>query len=892
MASSMKPLPLVRPADLYRKAEEDRGKEGRSQVTDKPSTEVQSGGPAGWEAQPPGVAPTSHSLATVADRKSEYGLEGFLDSYSTDPPNPEPVPEQAHTESVEVQAPVQPISHAENLRRFSTSPQLPDFRVSGFGEDLFGSSSFFPASSLRSPVSDNTEVPASGRFPSGPGEPPATAAEIPAQSATSFTSPGVVPSAAANTDLGFQQKASQHVSDVTLGAGTVPSPPVESSQDHPVGLALHQEAAQPAPNVSEQQTPAVDAPREPTSRAAEPSAALATRPHLPGTWVSETPSTPAEPSTYPLPGTSRETPDIGKKAEPQTLSSIEAPLDVSSLNLAPSRSLEPAEAGVSNEIDMARDSGSVSPLPPTSHALPVVRTSSPALSSTSGKGSQLAPLEASDRNRSASPGIHASDSSSSVPESAAIGHSDILPTAPLKSRRGTPDGNSSTQPGLSSPTFGGQPTLDVSTSSPVNDSDMLSDEIIKSLSPEQTTSGFTDAVSGFGTAQYGGRAGLTRESSYLGDVYGDYWAATEDQTEPSALTLRRPSEPAMLAQDPVPQPAELPAEANAKVLVDSVDLTRISDPSRAAPANVPDSKAGAASLQKRFSWEAAQEESAPVTVSPPAAEPLVEQKSLGSGAEKEALLASQLGTPGAGVFQAPLGLDGEKSAEDLRAESAPEFIPAGTLVPTPASGHPIPPPSPPSTLEPADRQGDANQLSLAEEKIAVQGSPHLPSSSPRLEQHPALVGAQPSWSAEVADASSSKDMVGFRNIMEMPLPAERIKHYNEARWQISAVNTGLVQWLEIMTSKHPEHAKDVLPYPAPHGQQTAQGGAAQGASGTGQGGWAPPHIHIPPQLQHSLSGLGHSGDRVGTKSKELFMAAGKAGKGLFSKGRNKLRGTN
>ncbi|KAG7291513.1 hypothetical protein NEMBOFW57_001532 [Staphylotrichum longicolle] len=84
--------------------------------------------------------------------------------------------------------------------------------------------------------------------------------------------------------------------------------------------------------------------------------------------------------------------------------------------------------------------------------------------------------------------------------------------------------------------------------------------------------------------------------------------------------------------------------------------------------------------------------------------------------------------------------------------------------------------------------------------------------------------------------------------MEMPSPAERIKHYNETRWQFSAVKTGLDDWLEEMMSRHPEHASD-----------------------------------------HSLSGLGHSSGQVGTKSKELFMAAGKAGKGLFSKGRNKLR---
>jgi hypothetical protein len=136
-------------------------------------------------------------------------------------------------------------------------------------------------------------------------------------------------------------------------------------------------------------------------------------------------------------------------------------------------------------------------------------------------------------------------------------------------------------------------------------------------------------------------------------------------------------------------------------------------------------------------------------------------------------------------------------------------------------------------------------------------------------------------------------MISFRNIMEMPLPAERIKHYNEARWHFSALNTGLQEWLETMMSRHPEHARDLLS-PLGPAQQGTQG-TPQNAHGAGQGGWTPAHLHIPhmpPQLQHGLSGLGHSSGQVGTKSKELFLAAGKAGKGLFSKGRNKLRGTN
>jgi hypothetical protein len=128
--------------------------------------------------------------------------------------------------------------------------------------------------------------------------------------------------------------------------------------------------------------------------------------------------------------------------------------------------------------------------------------------------------------------------------------------------------------------------------------------------------------------------------------------------------------------------------------------------------------------------------------------------------------------------------------------------------------------------------------------------------------------------------------------MEMPLPSERIKHYNETRWQFSAMDTGLDEWLRVMMSKHPEHANAVwsIQGAAPQTQQGGQG-ATQTHHGVGQSLRSPAHLHMPHQLQQGLSGLGHSSGQVGTKSKELLMAAGKAGKGLFSKGRNKLRGT-
>jgi hypothetical protein len=268
---------------------------------------------------------------------------------------------------------------------------------------------------------------------------------------------------------------------------------------------------------------------------------------------------------------------------------------------------------------------------------------------------------------------------------------------------------------------------------------------------------------------------------------------------------------------------------------------------------------------------------------------LDEQKALGSGAENVAPPTEKLEAwAKAEPSQPSLGSEGRKSADDLRAESAPELNPGATLAPTPVPARPIPP-SPVSDL--TDRQSGAKRLSLAEEKIVLQDSAS-PFTPPPLEQHPVFAETRRPQRDEPPSAPSPKNILGFRNIMEMPLPSERIKHYNETRWQFSAVDTGLDEWLRMMMAKHPEHANAVwsIQGAAPQTQQSGQG-ATQTHHGVGQSLRSPAHLHMPHQLQQGLSGLGHSSNQVGTKSKELLMAAGKAGKGLFSKGRNKLRGT-
>ncbi|KAK4149156.1 hypothetical protein C8A00DRAFT_19120 [Chaetomidium leptoderma] len=897
LVSPTKRLPFVRPADVYQRIEEERQKKRRSLEIGQPGADnstVRPGAPAVLGTKPQGGAQTDlptaedtsierainpdSGLTPVAERKSEYGLEGLLASYGIEAPGAEPSTAQGQVNSAEHQKFVH--ASVDGLRRFSTSPQLPNLsRMSGFGEDLFSSSSFIPASGLRSPVSGSMQIPTSGQHLPDIGESTATAAEAPGQPATVFTPQGL--------------KASQQVSGVGAGADAVPSPPNEPDQDRPVGLSLHQAPAQPVLSDPKQQTPAADAGREPASCTEEQPPALASRPHIPGGWVSETPSMPGELAKPPSPSPSTH----------QGVPHTETQFEVATFNASNSRQAEPEGTGVLSDADLAKSPVSAQLSSP--QALLALRTPSPALSTRSDMSAQQATSAASGRNTPPAPGIQGQDFNNPIPVRATTEHSGITPWAPLNHRRGTPDVNTNAPPVLSLPSPEAEPPLDASNHSPVKDSDLLSEEIMKSLSPALPESGPTDAAGGSTAAYRAAAADPTRESSYLGDVYGDYWATTEDKAEPGLFAMGKTIATENAALEPPPLPTENPQETSTEP-AGEFGSSNPSTPSGAAPTKVPNVEsengghqrqysweAAAGGRQRHYSWEAAQEESAPATAPTPATEDLVEQNVLGSGAENVAALPAKSGVLGTEPSQASLSSEGEKSAEDLRAESAPEFNPAAALAPTPALDRPMQPPSPPS--DQTDGPSGLKRMSLAEEKIVFEESSRTVAPSPPLEQHPVFAGGSqpPRGGAELpgGGAPSPRGILGFRNIMEMPLPAERIKHYNESRWQLSAVDTGLDEWLKAMTSQHPEHANAVLEASQAQPPTTHGGAGTQAGQGTGGGpgiGRVPLHI---PHLQHGLSGLGHSSNQVGAKGKELFMAAGKAGKGLFSKGRNKLRGT-
>ncbi|KAL9127248.1 MAG: hypothetical protein Q9217_003828 [Psora testacea] len=170
--------------------------------------------------------------------------------------------------------------------------------------------------------------------------------------------------------------------------------------------------------------------------------------------------------------------------------------------------------------------------------------------------------------------------------------------------------------------------------------------------------------------------------------------------------------------------------------------------------------------------------------------------------------------------------------------------------------------------------------------------------------------------------SAPPKLPSFREIMALKTPTERIRAFNDTQQQFSNMNTGLAHWLAATTSRLPEHG-DILinqgrtcalgpghkssPSRSKLGGLISTGGQsgqpyyqqyldaspqAAGPVSTAPGG----DVGISPSQAFSSSSGKISGQQVQAKSKELLHSAGIIGgkanvaaKGLFSKGKSKLR---
>ncbi|KAH8907563.1 hypothetical protein BR93DRAFT_552696 [Coniochaeta sp. PMI_546] len=388
-------------------------------------------------------------------------------------------------------------------------------------------------------------------------------------------------------------------------------------------------------------------------------------------------------------------------------------------------------------------------------------------------------------------------------------------------------------------------------------SDKLSAEILQSLSPAAPhTTAVVEPADG-GNPSSEGPSGAARESSFLPDLYDDYWSFAgagnaSDTNAPPAV----PTVPTSTVSDAVPAALNVQSDDARPMSLavaddDAVRKTQQS-PLSSAPAATPRSSVDVFKtdvqavtvelhrpvLSNRFSWERDGIEAAKVDIQ-------VEPKSLADKSQTTAPV-STLSTEPASVGPAMnVKLPDPISEVTGTPSPAPAYEDKGKGVAQSRS------PSPSFSF----------QQSTATLPPATLGNAVAESSSQGSRVHPGPLSSNP--------------VMTFREILEEPLQTDRIREFNKARSHYAAADTGLETILEHLATQHPDivaasraggATSEVYTHDMPSVQDVG-GLLSPTALGT-----------TPPSARHHS----HTTAHLGPKTKEFFATAGKASKGLFS----------
>ena len=214
----------------------------------------------------------------------------------------------------------------------------------------------------------------------------------------------------------------------------------------------------------------------------------------------------------------------------------------------------------------------------------------------------------------------------------------------------------------------------------------------------------------------------------------------------------------------------------------------------------------------------------------------------------------------------------------------------------------------------ATQIGQQSPILSIEQRRDVESPAAVPS-LPLVHETSRTLGAQPDELPTLPSPNAQPKIAAFREILALKAPLERIQAYDETREQFANLNTGLAHWLAVKASEFPEHADlfvDSGRRPAfqshkPSPSRIKLGGLLQSGSHSSQ-----PYSANPPPVADGAPGnaspygysssVGSGGklssQQVQAKGKDLLHSAGVFGgkanvaaKGLFSKGKSKLRGS-
>ncbi|KAF1980701.1 hypothetical protein K402DRAFT_274928 [Aulographum hederae CBS 113979] len=391
-------------------------------------------------------------------------------------------------------------------------------------------------------------------------------------------------------------------------------------------------------------------------------------------------------------------------------------------------------------------------------------------------------------------------------------------------------------------------SLSVETSDDDLESDRLRKEIVRSLSPIKSAEELplippqSEPVGREASEQ----AGHKRQSSILPSEYDSYWKERDDAEQ----------NPETVAQTEAPEDINKPLPAPFGVAAPD-------QPQEIPPLSHADSRPR---LDKRFSWE----ESMPPSGSGTPAAVVALQESKGLHAARQ---PHETDAPAAEVrsIAAADGLHVVNNEDEPIAVEMPPSLSTGL------DPKPVDVPYQPPTLQP-----------VTPSVLPSSPSADKPAPSPTMAEKPHLPP--------------------FRQILALKSPEERIKTYNHTRDQFATMNTGLGDWVSKTLAAHPEHAAlnsiGSRPQITTTGFSTNSGRHRTSPSFSKFGKQFPSSTSgtgspmSPTQTESPVAAGGHGQGQGQIKAKDLMKSAnvfgGKAAtgaKGLFAKGRTKLRGS-
>ncbi|KAI8631665.1 hypothetical protein F5Y19DRAFT_401694 [Xylariaceae sp. FL1651] len=850
-APAGKALPFVRPADIYKRMEEEKEKERMSMDSGRPSMDSLLGRNEGTSS--PGqfrlsgeqrrrTSFESHdgsestrglksTLAPVAERKSEYGMEGFFAKAQVEQPFASHEPLQPKLEQSLSQSEVNDEVKADLLksRRFSTSPQLPSFsRVSGFGDDLFkGSGGYNHPTSLNPPT-------------------------IPGKSQTQANE-----ETDAVKEAAIKKGQQQSIVRPRLPGGWV-SESTTAASEQPTPLE-RKEILDPTPLASVEN-------------------------------VSVSPLTESDAGPSEL----NATPEAEKLQ-----SSVDASESTPRFKVVGQLSGEQPD-NANGKYDGIRPPGVVvtgSAHHPTPQSLPPLKTKSPLAEPSSRPISTTAPTV-----QPASPQTQASPATQ--PASAAT-RSEFSPTAPLNPNRVDAD-----QPNIVLPSiYQRKSTVStIETASPEKESDKLREEIIKSLSPAPGSPSASGLPTEDDTDTSPTPGDLTRESTYLAGVYDDYLSPAEEKSlqEVSQIAKKSAQTPQNHITEPntgiIPELNEMPVSQPAPLSPVKSPMTTNNRSRRfsweqgleeVALGQV-EAESAASVFPQRPQGHGQGGNNTGLDTKANAISPVSASLGTETGA---------LGTISHQVSQVSSRAPEDASLAAIEPPSPISYMADKSPKPTTSDE---PNNSYPSLAD--EKQKVLIDDTRSETSSTVEQHPALAKAPEQEHLASSLMGQAPDVSAQ------QLRLMPFREILNIGSPEQRIKKFDETRDQFYAMDSGLSDWLVYLQSQL-EHANAVAPIRAQSPvSNTGSQPASVGTQGASQLPYYQQMINasrasVPASharrtsvgnVQHLMAGqsssFGGSGNQVGTKSKELLHAAGafgnkgmKSGMKLFNKGKNKLR---